>query len=76
MRPSVTFVCQSSVCRRQIEMARPPGEQLERISNPRCTCGSEMKRVYAKPVLRGLSGEASLQFEDSVLQQRVAKGRN
>lgn len=50
------FVCQSSVCRREIEVEpsvvhHKPGQ----TTNPRCICGSIMKKVYSKPVLRKLS---------------------
>jgi hypothetical protein len=67
MSPRAQFVCQSSACRRQVEMTIPAGWEGGQISNPRCTCGSEMKRVYFKPVFRELSkAEAMMRFRDSV----------
>jgi len=67
MGPRAQFVCQSSACRRQVEIAIPTDSQGGgQISNPRCTCGSEMKRVYFKPVFRELSkSEAMMRLRDS-----------
>ena len=55
MGPRTQFVCQSWVCRRQAEIVMPAGSEGGQISNPRCTCGWEMKRVYSKPVFQKLS---------------------
>jgi hypothetical protein len=61
----VQFICQSSVCRRRCEMEVPAGSEGAQISNPRCTCGSEMKRVYSKPAFRVISkAEAAMRFGD------------
>jgi hypothetical protein len=66
MGPRAQFVCQSSVCRRQAEIAMPAGSEAGHSSNPRCTCGSEMKRVYLKPVFQKLSkAEAMMRLGDS-----------
>ncbi len=66
MGPRAQFVCQSWVCRRQAEIAMPAGSEGGQISNPRCTCGWEMKRVYFKPVLQKLSkAEAMMRLRDS-----------
>ena len=54
------FVCQSAACRREI--ALEPGNGTGRIANPRCTCGSEMKKVYTKPAIRELSKAEALLF--------------
>ena len=63
------FVCQSVTCHREIEIALPPANGTGRISNPRCTCGAEMKRAYTKPAFRELSKtEALLLLGDSGLQ--------
>jgi hypothetical protein len=63
MGPRVQFICQSSVCRRQREMEIPIASERGQISNPRCICGSEMKRVYSKPVVRELSkAEAAMRL--------------
>ncbi len=63
MGPRVQFICQSSVCRRQREMEIPIPSEGGPISNPRCICGSEMKRVYSKPVVRELSkAEAAMRL--------------
>jgi hypothetical protein len=61
------FVCHSATCRREI--ALPPVNGTGQIANPRCTCGSEMKRVYSKPAFRELSkAEALLLLGDGGLQ--------
>jgi hypothetical protein len=66
MGPRAQFVCQSSVCRRQAEIAMPTGSEGGQISNPRCTCGWEMKRVYFKPVFQKLSkAEAMMRLRGS-----------
>jgi hypothetical protein len=46
------FVCQAATCRREIALL--PANGTGQISKPRCTCGSEMKKVYSKPVFREL----------------------
>jgi hypothetical protein len=66
MGPRAQFVCQSSVCRCQAEIVIPAGSEGGQISNPRCTCGWEMKRVYFKPIFRKLSkAEAMMRLRDS-----------
>jgi hypothetical protein len=68
MLPQAQFVCQASACRREVEIAIPAGSVGGQISNPRCTCGSEMKRVFFKPVFRELSkAEAMIRLRDCVL---------
>jgi hypothetical protein len=57
MGPRVQFVCQSSSCRRQVVVEARAGGATGQVSNPGCTCGSEMKRVYSKPAFRILSKE-------------------
>ncbi len=53
------FVCQSATCRREVTLQTVNGTGY--IANPRCTCGSEMKKVYSKPAFRELSkAEAEL----------------
>jgi len=60
------FICTSSACRRQGQIEIPTSSRGAQISNPRCTCGSEMKRVYVKPAVRELSkAEATRRFGDS-----------
>jgi hypothetical protein len=66
MGPQLRFVCQSSACRREAEIAMPAGSAGAQIPNPRCTCGWEMKRVYFKPVFQRLSkAEAMMRLRDS-----------
>ena len=48
------FVCQSSSCGREAEIETSLGNGAGQVSNPQCTCGAKMKRVYSKPVLREL----------------------
>ncbi len=47
------YICQSKTCRREMEL--PPGWRHGENSNPRCICGSVMKKVYSEPVFRELS---------------------
>jgi hypothetical protein len=55
MSARAQFICQSSACRRQGKIEIPAGLGGGKASNPKCTCGSEMKRVYSKPTVRELS---------------------
>jgi hypothetical protein len=74
MRPRVKFVCQSSACRRESEIAIPTSGGTEQGSNPRCTCGTEMKRVYSKPAVRELfEAEAIQQLGDSWPPKRTGR---
>lgn len=54
------YVCLSSSCRREVEMEIPPSYAVGEILNPKCICGAEMKKVYSKPVLSGLSKEEAV----------------
>jgi hypothetical protein len=43
------YVCQSPACRRQVRLS---SEAIsEGATNPRCACGSEMKKRYSSPQL-------------------------
>jgi len=42
-----TYRCQNSACRAEIQVTK---SSVEGASNPRCCCGSEMKKPYVKPV--------------------------
>ncbi len=46
------YRCTNDRCRREIIESRSTDELCE---NPRCSCGSEMKKPYGKPLLRELS---------------------
>jgi len=46
------YICQSNACRREIEIEILPRQRAGEISNPRCTCGSEMKKPYGTPRLK------------------------
>ena len=67
------FVCQSVTCHREIEIALPPANGTGRISNPRCTCGAEMKNAYAKPTFRELSKAEALELLDNAGPQSMRK---
>jgi hypothetical protein len=45
------YICQSNACRREIEIEILPRQRAGEISNPRCTCGSGMKKSYETPRL-------------------------
>lgn len=51
MPPREKYICQSKACRREIEVETLPRQRDGQISNPRCTCGSEMKKPYETPGL-------------------------
>jgi hypothetical protein len=55
MPPGQKYICQSKDCRREIELEIPTRQTVGEISNPKCICGSKMKKVYSKPVLTILS---------------------
>lgn len=57
LRKRERFVCQSVMCGLEIELesSSPPRKIAEVPGNPLCSCGSETKRAYSKPVLRELS---------------------
>ena len=61
------FVCQSSICRREIEIERPAGHKPGQTTNPRCICDSMMKKVYSRPVLRKLSEAESMLLLNAAL---------
>ena len=68
MGQRMKFICQSSTCRRQVEIEIPAGSGAEQGLNPLCACGSKMKKLYMKPLLRELSkAERILRFGDSEL---------
>ena len=70
----VQFICHSSACRRQVEVEIPAGGGAGQGLNPLCACGSKMKKVYAKPVLRELSkAERILRLGDSALLKTQGK---
>jgi hypothetical protein len=60
MGKRVKFVCQSSTCRRQLEIEIPTGNGTGQVSHPRCACGSEMKKAYSKAAFRILSKEEAV----------------
>jgi hypothetical protein len=42
------YICQNPVCRKEFEGPKDPGS--EGSTNPRCSCGSETRKVYSKPL--------------------------
>lgn len=48
------YKCQNRDCRCEVEIIRTPTDPK---SNPKCGCGSEMKKPYHRPVFRELSAE-------------------
>ena len=61
MRPRERYVCLSENCRREIDIEVPPGSRAGEASNPACTCGAEMKKVYSAPVFEELSKTEAIQ---------------
>lgn len=48
------YRCQNRDCGCEIRVIR---RSMEANSNPRCCCGTEMKKLYQKPVLRALPSD-------------------
>ncbi len=46
------YICQNPACRKGFESSRDPG--FGKTANPKCSCGSETKKVYSKPTLTAL----------------------
>lgn len=63
----VRWVCVSKSCRREVEVQIPPGEVAGKLPSPTCTCGAEMKRVYATPTVRKLSRDEIDQLNETRL---------
>jgi hypothetical protein len=61
MRLREKDVCVSRICRREIEIEIPLGGRAGETSNPTCTCGAEMKKVYSPPVFQKLSKSQAIQ---------------
>jgi len=57
MRLGQKYRCQNPECRAEIEITK---DSKEGESNPRCCCGSEMKKPYTPPVLRKLDKDAGV----------------
>lgn len=56
MRSGQRYICANPLCRCEIEVIR---ESLNAIGNPKCCCGSAMRKPYAQPVFRELSRQPS-----------------
>ena len=64
------FRCTNHGCDREFEVLVPPN--IEGQTNPRCVCGSEMKKPYAKPVARRLGGDEAQRAKDLFSRKRHA----
>lgn len=47
---STKYVCQNPARRKEIEAVQD--SSLRENGNPRCSCGAQTKKVYAKPMVR------------------------
>lgn len=54
MTEGQVFRCQNRDCRCEVIVIKP---SIESTSNPRCSCGAEMKKPYSKPGLRALNSD-------------------
>jgi hypothetical protein len=54
MTEGPVYRCQNRDCRCEIKVIR---RSIEANANPRCCCGSEMKKPYSEPVLRTLNSD-------------------
>lgn len=46
------YRCQNRNCQCEVKVIKPA---IKFIVNPRCTCGSEMKKPYTKPAVTSMS---------------------
>jgi hypothetical protein len=51
------YRCQNRDCGCEVTVIKP---SIESNANPRCCCGSEMKKPYSKAVLRTLNSDVEL----------------
>ena len=51
------FRCQNRACGCEMEVTKTP---VETKANPRCFCGTEMKKSYSPPVIRKLDPDDEL----------------
>jgi hypothetical protein len=49
LRKAQIYLCQNEGCRAEIHVMK---DSIEGSSNPRCCCGTEMKKPYTKPILK------------------------
>jgi len=74
MGARIQFVCQSSACRRQVEIGIPTGSGVGHGPSMLCICGSKMKKVYSEPVFKELSNtEGILRLGNSGLLRTQGK---
>ena len=57
MTEGQVYRCQNRDCGCEVKVIKP---SIESTSNPRCSCGAEMKKPYEKPVLRTLEPDVEL----------------
>lgn len=53
MKTGQVFRCTNRACNGEVVVSKD--SEIEGKSNPRCCCGSEMKKTYKKPELREFS---------------------
>lgn len=63
MQRGQRYRCQNRKCAAEIEVSK---DSIEGRSNPRCCCGGEMKKPYAKPVLITTAKDAPIVAHSSV----------
>ncbi len=51
------YRCQNRDCGCEVRVIKP---SIESNSNPRCSCGAEMKKPYKTPVLRTLDPDSEI----------------
>jgi hypothetical protein len=63
VRKNPRFICQNPACRSEIEVIElSPKSRSEDSGNPRCRCGSEMKKVFTTAHLRELTPEQAARY--------------
>lgn len=66
------YICQNPACRKEFE--RPKDPSSGKTANPRCSCGSETKKAYSKPMATAhklSEAEASAFRESGELPERL-----
>jgi len=64
------FRCTNRECNCEFEVVAV--SEIDGQANPRCLCGSEMKKPYAKPTARSLEGEEAQRAKGFLLARKAA----
>jgi hypothetical protein len=62
MNEGQVYRCQNIKCRGEVKVVK---SSVDARANPRCCCGSEMKKPYTAPVLRELTSDMKVFVSDT-----------